>query len=449
MLVYLALAGWRQRAWLLLVPPALTALWANLHGAFPAGVWSAVTPRRRPGGQAGGWRANRACRLLAGCLLATALATLVNPYGWTIYEYVGVTSRRRTAGGMGAAGFGLMIGWFWAASLLLLAGLLVLAYTRRRVCPTPEDVVLMLCFDCLPLSAHGDVVADRHCPPANDAGRTSYHAAGRGESDKPSLAAGVSFTVLLLAVVMTLPGLERHNPLLQASGRNAPRTESALQAVQERIKAQAPHGQRAHVGGWSFAWSASPPSRSSWTGRSVPDNVWQQYQDVTTEQDDEAARPLPGRLSGAGSGVSRRQQLVARVERSGPVEEDFSDRRRDSIRPPAVHGADGVGRWRQGGERGQLGVSVQHISPPPQPFPTQGGEEQNLACFLLPPLCGGGVGWGTNVASDHFSASHLAQGPHVVDEHLAGDDARRRLDAVVRAAGRAVDHGAPGRPYCR
>src|SRR5438128_4994279 len=84
----------RNPRWLLL-PPLMMALWANLHPAFPAGlmligcfalaaVWE-------------GWRAGQFLRhpptwYFAGCLLVSVLATLLNPYGWRLYQYVVLTS---------------------------------------------------------------------------------------------------------------------------------------------------------------------------------------------------------------------------------------------------------------------------------------------------------------------------------------------------------------------
>src|SRR5581483_3535435 len=81
--------GERLNAWLRLgCVPVIVALWANMHGAFPAGlilvggflagrVWEARTNLRH----------DAALRMLAVCLLVSTLATLVNPYGWDIYRY--------------------------------------------------------------------------------------------------------------------------------------------------------------------------------------------------------------------------------------------------------------------------------------------------------------------------------------------------------------------------
>src|SRR5262249_44295414 len=92
-LVYAALDRAHKQPWWLIVPPVLVALWTNLHGAFPAGIMLVGCFAL-----AGAWEAWRAGNLwrdrrlwsLALCLVGCLLATLANPYGWAIYEYVGL-----------------------------------------------------------------------------------------------------------------------------------------------------------------------------------------------------------------------------------------------------------------------------------------------------------------------------------------------------------------------
>src|SRR5262245_42359267 len=84
------LEGAERRPWLLLLAPLHLALWVNLHGAFPiglvligcyllAGAVEEVSRRK--------WEGLRQRRvwLLAGCLVGSLLATLLNPYGWRVY----------------------------------------------------------------------------------------------------------------------------------------------------------------------------------------------------------------------------------------------------------------------------------------------------------------------------------------------------------------------------
>src|SRR5207253_6754436 len=62
---------------------------------------------------------------LSACLAATCLATLVNPYGWEIYRYVGQTSRLAAARGIDEwlpPGFDQQIGVAFFVSLPVLAG---------------------------------------------------------------------------------------------------------------------------------------------------------------------------------------------------------------------------------------------------------------------------------------------------------------------------------------
>src|SRR5262249_16950035 len=95
--LYAVMEGARERPWLLFFAPPHLALWGNVHGAFPIGLvligcyglaalLEAVWERK--------WAAlrDRKVWLLAACLLASVLATLLNPYGVGVYDYVRQTS---------------------------------------------------------------------------------------------------------------------------------------------------------------------------------------------------------------------------------------------------------------------------------------------------------------------------------------------------------------------
>src|SRR5262249_49109596 len=101
-LLYATLEGAERKPWLLLLPPLYLVLWVNLHGAFPIvlvligcyllaafleGAWKERTGVVR----------DRRVWALVGCLIAATLATLVNPYGWRVYEYVALTSGTASA----------------------------------------------------------------------------------------------------------------------------------------------------------------------------------------------------------------------------------------------------------------------------------------------------------------------------------------------------------------
>ena len=91
MLVYLLLEQAGRRRWLLVIPPVLLALWANLHGAFPIGLvligcygLSAFLESWWTSGK--GVLSDRMVWFLGLCLLASCLATLANPYEWRVYQ---------------------------------------------------------------------------------------------------------------------------------------------------------------------------------------------------------------------------------------------------------------------------------------------------------------------------------------------------------------------------
>jgi hypothetical protein len=76
------------RRWWLLALPTLFAVWVNMHGGWIVGagllvVWTSVQICR-PG-------APRA--LIASIAVMSALATLVNPYGWKMWEFLATTVR--------------------------------------------------------------------------------------------------------------------------------------------------------------------------------------------------------------------------------------------------------------------------------------------------------------------------------------------------------------------
>jgi hypothetical protein len=93
LILLVVLSGARDhRDWRLWLLPPLFAVWANLHGGFIAGlavlvVWCAVRSRwpwpGRPEGPA-----DRASVSLTGLGLASAAATLLNPYGWHLVAFL-------------------------------------------------------------------------------------------------------------------------------------------------------------------------------------------------------------------------------------------------------------------------------------------------------------------------------------------------------------------------
>jgi hypothetical protein len=297
-IVYWALDRARQRPWWLVVPPLLIGLWTNLHGAFPAGIMlvgcyllAAAWDAWRAGNL---WR-DRHFRLMALCLVGSVLATLVNPYGWGIYEYVGITSARAAARNLiewQPPDFDRLLGWAWAASMALAVGLHVVAW-RRGHRPQARDVVLLLCFGFLACRSMrmlvwwqivlapvvAELLAVLRTRPAEQT-----------RAPRPAAGPTMAFAVLVLAVVFCLPGLDQYHPLLRLSGCSSEQTEQDLDAVHEQLLAQGSSGRVFARFEWGeyLSWAASPRFRIFMDGRIeiYPDDVWQQYIDLTSGKDD-------------------------------------------------------------------------------------------------------------------------------------------------------------------
>lgn len=124
---------------------AILALWANLHGAFPIGLyligvfflaalWDAVV--------GAGWPfdfqkllRDRRARDLGICLVVSLLATGINPYGYTLFSYVDHTASsaaERNINEWVAPPLQMLIGKIWVASMLLVVVALVLPGRRPR-----------------------------------------------------------------------------------------------------------------------------------------------------------------------------------------------------------------------------------------------------------------------------------------------------------------------------
>jgi hypothetical protein len=76
------------RRWWLALLPLLFVFWVNLHGGWIVGagllaVWTAFQF----------WRPEAPRGLIAGIAVLSALSTLINPYGWRMWEFLGATVR--------------------------------------------------------------------------------------------------------------------------------------------------------------------------------------------------------------------------------------------------------------------------------------------------------------------------------------------------------------------
>jgi hypothetical protein len=343
-LLYAALECSQERPWLLAAGPVVLALWANLHGAFPAGllllgcflVAAAWEAWRRGEGVL----RDRRTRGLALCLGVSALATLVNPYGWGIYSYVGLTSSTAAARRIDEwlpPSLDQWIGVAFFVSLPLLAGLLLVARRRGGPLPTARDVCLAGCF--LPL-AFGSVRMVAWwllvlAPVLAELLASLRPARAReAEPEGATVGAAVLFGVLVLAAVFCLPGLRQLNPLLQVS-RNAPLVEDDLEAVRRHLATQAESGRVFTRFEWGeyLGFAGAPRFKVFMDGRIeiYPDAVWEEYTAVTCGHPGWQAV-----LDGYGvdylildADYHARTGLLARVTRSGVWREEL--RVRDAV----------------------------------------------------------------------------------------------------------------------
>jgi hypothetical protein len=286
-----------RRLALLLLPPLLLAAWANVHGAFPAGliliacflaaaVWDA---RQRHGWSV--WRDRRTLSL-ALCLAASALATLVNPYGWRAWHFVANTSTvagGRPIGEWLPPSLDLLAGKFWAASLALL----LLAFALPRSRPTPREVFLVLAF--LPLAC-GSVrmVAWWVLATAPVFARLLAcnlpASANPPREEQPALAPTAFFAFIVLAVVMSVPGLSRYNPLLGPARRGDRQTHSDLDQVAACLAERGPAGRVFSRFEWGayLSCAVGPAYPVFMDGRIdiFPDDVWAGYLAVSAARAD-------------------------------------------------------------------------------------------------------------------------------------------------------------------
>jgi hypothetical protein len=293
-------AAHRRPRLLLAVPPVM-ALWVNLHGGFPIGLVlvgahalaaavEAVVAWRQEGANAPRlpWAGLRGCWPWAAALAAGGAATLLNPYGWRVYDYVGVTSTSAAGRKIDEwlpPGLDTLTGKVWALSLVAALGLSALPGRR----PAWRGVVVAGCF--LPLAcgsvrmvawwllALTPVLAAQFA-----AVLPRLRRADEGD-DRPTAGAAAAVVALACAAVLSLPWLERYNPALRLPGRGH-RTETDLQAAADRLVAEGRDGGRLFTRmawGEYLGWALAPRYTVFLDGRVeiFPDAVWGQYAAVT------------------------------------------------------------------------------------------------------------------------------------------------------------------------
>jgi hypothetical protein len=292
-----------RRPRLLALPPLVLAVWVNLHGGFPIGL--VLLGAYTLGEVLGAWfqapnpddvrgahaprpfgAALRACwPWLASCA-ASAAATLANPYGWRVYDYVGRTSaaaRGRRIDEWLPPGLDSLTGKVWAASVVLTLALFALPGRRPRL----RDVVVLACFlpatcGSVRMVAWWLLVSAPVLAAQLAAAAPRLRALDAGD-DRPSPSAATACAALALGCLLCLPWLEHFNPALRLPGRGH-RTEEDLQAVADRL-ADGPGGRLFTRFAWGeyLGWALAPRHTVFMDGRIeiFPDEVWGQYAAVT------------------------------------------------------------------------------------------------------------------------------------------------------------------------
>jgi hypothetical protein len=297
LMLFVLLYGCLERAlarpcWLF-VAPLILAVWANVHGGFPVGL--ALVACYAGAVFFGTWgqrSSGRAFLPWALCLMGCLGATLANPYGWHIYEYVLRTSRVASGRRIDEwlpPGIELLAAKVWVLSVLLLLGLSLWnckgpARDRRLVW---RDLLLVGCF--LPaacgsvrmvawwLLVSAPLLAQQLAELWPQLRREDPAA------DRPNVGAALSVAGLVLGMVLNLPWLERFNPVFMLPGRSH-RVESDLQAIADRISTAKPTGRIFTRFCWGeyFGWALAGRFSVFMDGRIeiFPDEVWAQYSAV-------------------------------------------------------------------------------------------------------------------------------------------------------------------------
>jgi hypothetical protein len=293
-LLYAVLEGSSRRPWLLAVPPVIMAVWVNVHGGFPIGLvlvgcYLLAAVMGAPEQSRPLWRRSLPWAL---CLLVSVAATLLNPYGWHVYEYVGVTSSSASGRRIDEwlpPGLDLLTGKLFVLSLLLM--LVLFAFSGRR--PTRKEMCLVCGF--LPLAC-GSVRMVAwwlliSAPILAEQLVAFWPRLRQADADdrRPALGNAVACAAIGLAMILSLPWLEAYNPVLARPGR-AHRTESDLQAVADRLTAEGGNGRIFTRFAWGeyLGWSLTPRFTVFMDGRIeiFPDTVWSQYSAITRGRSD-------------------------------------------------------------------------------------------------------------------------------------------------------------------
>jgi hypothetical protein len=284
-----------RRRWLL-AAPVLMAIWVNFHGGFPIGLVLIGANALAIAVQAAlqeaadiksrirnGIRASTPYLIGLAC---SAAATLANPYGWHVYEYVGVTSGRAATRHLDEwlpPGLDSLSGKVFALSLA--ATLVLGALSGRGV--DLKSAIVAGCF--LPF-ASGSVRMVAWwflvwVPLFAQMLATCWPRLRRVDDgdDVPSLSAGLVAGALAVVAVLSLPALERWNPVFLRPGRSH-RTETDLQAAADQITSRsAARVFTRFAWGEYLGWALAECSTVFMDGRIeiYPADVWEHYAAIT------------------------------------------------------------------------------------------------------------------------------------------------------------------------
>jgi len=274
-----------RRRWLLAIVPLLMILWANTHGAFPIGLVligcftaAACVQAVRSRG-----RISVSPLWMLECFMASALATLVNPYGWHVYEYVRTTSSRATARVIQEwlrPNVFTLSGAIWITTVI---AMIVLAIAnRRRVRPWMAITGLVfLAGSCTSVRMSiwwyftAAPIAMALWPLRED------------QTERPSpatFAATASYAVIAGIMILCLPAMQRWNPIF--SVRPSDRPEENIQQLADVVASQSPGARVFSRLEWGEYLSFALPWKQSiyMDGRIeiYPDNLWDEYSQITS-----------------------------------------------------------------------------------------------------------------------------------------------------------------------
>lgn len=277
--------------------PLIMAAWCNLHGGFPIGlvlifafVCSASSgsffyPTESE--EEGKERAKARTTNLIAIFAISLLATLLNPYGWHVYQYAGSITARASGRGIEewlAPNLHQWIGLIFFASPVLLA----ICYSAARRRPRPIEICFMLLF--FPLACRSVrmtawwFLAIAPIFAVLLATRFPERESRSGSRIAPSLIC----LLLAMMAVFSLPAMERFNPLF-ASIRSPHRVEQDLQYIAAaHLQHPDDHSRIFSRLEWGvyLDWALGPARRVFMDDRIeiYPDPLWDDYENVTSGQ---------------------------------------------------------------------------------------------------------------------------------------------------------------------